>query len=138
MTSWNPKDFPKTLEEARVHLKPLNGYVLSHQEFDQVLRDKTLHRSQPAKKPQEYIWIAYNTFRLLRDKVRKATEPARPPLNEGQIELIKEMKNFLDQRHIQPMVVRVPPKYLQVGQDHVEMVEAPLKAFTQLLSGLLS
>jgi hypothetical protein len=134
VASWNPKDFPKTLEEARTHLKPLNGFVLSHDEFEQVLRDKALHRSLPKKKPQEYIWIAYNTFRLLREMVRTSTEPTRPVLQEGQIHLINEVKTFLDQRGIQPFVVRVPPKYLQEGQGHEEKVEAPLRAFTQLLN----
>ena len=108
---WDPADWPTSLAEARAQLQPLRGYIVGNERFEQALRDDW-HPELPRP------WRAYG-WRLLHQRLlgwgqRVSTAlpsaHARPLFTAGQWRLIHGLRDYLQDRGLAVMVVRIPSR----------------------------
>jgi hypothetical protein len=117
--SWDPAEWPETEEEARRILLPTDGYLLSPEDFDAVLRGEL-------RPDVERSW-GFHGARALADLVARARHRLRAPLRRpaatrppgatpqprrlfepAQQRLIEQIAEVARERRLPVLVVRVP------------------------------
>lgn len=109
--SWDPQSWPRTLAEAQPLLQDLRGYILDPRRFEQALSGDW-HPELPRP------WGAHGWRMLQRyftEKPTAAPMPAPPSANleiftEGQMDLIADIRDYLQRRGLACMVVRIPSR----------------------------
>ncbi len=135
--SWNPSDWPKTLEEARNLLQELEGFIVDAQTFE-----RAIHGQWNPYLPRP--WRLYATLRLQEllqrytgDAVPARMPPRLPselPFQKGQLDLIGDIKRFLDERDLPVLIVTIPSREALLAQAPVPADSAE---FARLLGGTL-
>ncbi|MFO1352053.1 MAG: hypothetical protein U1F68_15805 [Gammaproteobacteria bacterium] len=111
--SWNPAEWPRTLDEARPLLMPLRGFILSPPEFEQALAGRW---SPPDPAPPWRPYAALKIGELLGGMAawlegKKEESPAvvtLPDLNAEQIRLIQDIAAYAQRHHLPVLVASIP------------------------------
>jgi hypothetical protein len=119
--SWDPRDYPSTLEEAeREHLE-LNGQIFSPQEFDRAVRGRPWRRFPfLARRGYQLVHLAAR-LTLLPHRARRAAESA----TEGSAlpALIADIRRCVNALGVPVIVVSVPAREnlpRPAGDSHVD------------------
>ena len=127
--SWEPSALPQTDAQARRYLRPSGGYILTAEEFAAALRDKRL---QPSRRGLEHLWLASQVDRLLRTVLTPAERGPPGDLQPGQLALIADFRERLEQRNVRPLVVHIPTRG-EVLHGAPNPWKAETRAFAELL-----
>jgi hypothetical protein len=124
--SWEPSEWPKTEEEARQVLLPTDGYLLSPEDFDAVLRGDLrpdIQRSwgfHGASALADLFFRAQHrvraAFRGPTAAPRATAKPeARPVFEPAQQRLIEQIADVARERGLPVLVVRIPLREEALG-----------------------
>jgi len=134
--SWDPGEWPKTLDEAQPLLEELEGFIVDSQTFE-----KAIHNRWNPYLPRP--WRPYAMLELRKLTEHEAEDAARadvrgtlavPSFQEGQQRLIGDIKRFLIERGLPVLVVTVPSREALLTQASVP---ADAVEFARLLGGTM-
>jgi hypothetical protein len=115
LESWNVDDWPKTDVEARQYLEPLDGYIVTKDEFDKALDGEWLPSLSRPWRPYFAISAVNLLARLAGDNESSADKHSNTErlsadelFSSGQEALIKDIADFAKRKAIPIIVVRVP------------------------------
>jgi hypothetical protein len=105
-SGWDPSTYPKTLDEARLFLKPHPGFILSREAFERSLQGRwpsaLPHRSRP------YLLAhARRAFLPASDEGQPEGDDAPEPARDR---LVADIARFLSDRHLPALVVHIPDR----------------------------
>ena len=109
--SWQPEQWPKTLEQAQSHMQLLRGFILSQQEFVLALNGDWLPPDpKPDWKPYASLQLL-NTFEQLFAR-QNHPEPIIqvPSLTPPQLELIDDIASYIRAKNLPVIVASIPSR----------------------------
>lgn len=121
LSSWNPAEWPKTLEEAHSILTPLEGDIVSPEQFQQALEDRQLPRawrpyfSMKILNRIQLLFTQIQSFLQEDSSTNQVADESQEPSVEKlfsleQIKMIREIRDFARSSSLPIIVVRVPKK----------------------------
>jgi hypothetical protein len=125
VASWDPEKWPKNLEEARPHLRPLSGHIISSESFEQALQGKWHPDLQRPWHPYvTRMVIAHSKKSIARlsrffsSRIVSFTSTEVPVKSEslevfelGQRKLIEQIAHFAQTKALPILVVRIPSRH---------------------------
>ena len=135
---WDPATYPDTIEEARVHLTALNGFIVSKEEFDLALEGKWC----PPRELKLYMTPIVRSFsidlwnwpRRRAPAVRRLLGlKAQPVLREPQRRLIQDIRRYTDEHGLPVLVVSVPGREQLLQHGASSGAPADTREFAELL-----
>lgn len=117
MSSWDPEQWPKTLEEARPHLRARSGYIVSSVDFEQALKSKRYLGEQRN-------WYPYIAKKIVKKGIKlcnfffksssssKSSSPSKSSelFEPARINLIKQIAHFAQTKALPVLVVEIPSR----------------------------
>lgn len=139
---WDPTTYPRTIEEARAFLRPLNGYIVTSREFELALQGEWC----PPR--QLELYVAPTAYRAARDLWRRAgrhpmsgkPSPKRRPrfiLGEPQRRLVEDIRRYADTHELPILVVSVPSRKQLLKRGASFGAPADVRRFAKLLGAEL-
>jgi hypothetical protein len=126
---FDPRGFPKTLEEARAFLAPLAGYILDHEQFEATLRGRSVPALERDRVPYVAMRLAERFGRL-----GSLLAPQDPPTgNADHRRLIEDLRDFVRQRGIPAIVVAIPSRENLAAEQDGYAVPATTVDFARAL-----
>ena len=135
--SWDPATYPRTAEEARP-LQVLSdfAYIVSREQFDQALRGEW---TPPAHRRFRLYLASAVTARLerwLRQRRNSMPSPGPVGFDPGREKAIRDIRRYVDERHIPVMVVYVPSIDVLLGERRAGRPFEETKLFAEELGGV--
>ncbi len=112
--SWDPNQWPKTLDQARLYLKQRGGYILSSENFEKALQGKWRPDTKPYWRPfiaTESGILAKETFVIVKKWIKKwfhISTPSFSSFEPERRELIEQISRFSETNNLPVFVVRIP------------------------------
>ncbi|MAR08465.1 MAG: hypothetical protein CL681_00650 [Blastopirellula sp.] len=126
---WDTAKLPQTAAEARQYLRPSRGYILDTKAFTAAVRDKRL---QPTRRGLEHLWLTSLIDRWLRIMLTPVERGPPGDLQPGQLALIADFRERLQQHQVRPIVVHIPSRG-EVLTGRVNPWKAETETFAELL-----
>lgn len=133
MESWNADDWPRSLQEARTYLRSNRGYILSEQQYSDVLEG----RWRPDLPRPWRLYVSRRFLSLYRRTARGEDTPSSflgNSFSDGQLRMIGDLARYAKERSLPILVVHVPSREsLLQGAG----VPRPTRRFAELLGATL-
>ena len=137
--SWDPEHWPKNAQEARILLRPLQGYIVSEEQFSEALISRTYPLLPRPWKP----YLLLNIYELLKSfgrmakdrLLKKSSYPSDSRsgdiFSQQQKELIMQIANFSQDKLLPVFVVHVPSR---IGLIQKKAPDKDVVRFSELLN----